>query len=76
MNPYGDIDLTRYLQTEGRRRAAALAAARKDRNAPPVRTDAQQQCGAAPAQQQQQQQCDAPKPATSLREVLVQMGVA
>jgi hypothetical protein len=63
MNPYGDIDLTRYLQTEGRRRAAALAKAR--RHAPADATDAQQQC-AIP---------DQPKKPASLSEVLVQMGV-
>lgn len=67
MNPYGDIDLTRYLQTEGRRRAAALARAKREGGAPAGTPDAQQQC-AIP------EQAAAKKP-SSLSEVLVQMGV-
>lgn len=78
MNPYGDIDLTRYLQTEGRRRAAELA-----RNqAPSTQPDATatskppvQQAAAGTPPGPHEQSARPLRQAGSLTEVLQQMGV-
>jgi hypothetical protein len=60
-----EMDLTLYLQTEGRRLAAELA-----------RQQAAANNEARPSSAQQQQQCTAGQPARSLSETLQRMGVA
>ena len=67
MNQPDEMDLTLYLQTEGRRLAAELA---KQRPAPAASrsSSAQQQCAAA--------QPGGQRPARSLSEALQRMGVA
>jgi hypothetical protein len=66
MNQPDEMDLTLYLQTEGRRLAAELA---KQRAAPASRpSSAQQQCASA--------QSGSQRPARSLSEALQRMGVA
>lgn len=67
MNQPDEMDLTLYLQTEGRRLAAELA---KQRPAPAGSrpSSAQQQCAAVQAGNQ--------RPARSLSEALQRMGVA
>jgi hypothetical protein len=66
MNQPDEMDLTLYLQTEGRRLAAELA---KQRSAPAAsRSSAQQQCAAA--------QPGSQRPARNLSEALQRMGVA
>ncbi|RYX98190.1 MAG: hypothetical protein EOO28_01260 [Comamonadaceae bacterium] len=86
LNPYGDIDLTSYLQTEGRRRAAELARQQSAMFpatlAPPV-PEKTRAAGQQVVQQDstsnqtpaQEQQSRAPRQAGSLTEVLQQMGV-
>jgi len=68
MDPREEMDLTSYLQTEGRRRAAELAGSRRPGNPglPAPSPQAQQQC-AKPASDQQ--------PPQSLSEALRRMGV-
>jgi len=67
MNQPDEMDLTLYLQTEGRRLAAELA---KQRPAPAGSrsSSGQQQCAAAQSASQ--------RPARSLSEALQRMGVA
>ena len=67
MNQPDEMDLTLYLQTEGRRLAAEIA---KQRSAPGASrpSSAQQQCAAA--------QPGSQRPARSLSEALQRMGVA
>lgn len=67
MNQPDEMDLTLYLQTEGRRLAAEIA---KQRPAPATSrpSSVQQQCAAA--------QPGSQRPACSLSEALQRMGVA
>ena len=84
VNPYGDIDLTSYLQTEGRRRAAELArtssaSATGTVSQPATQstqghTDQQGATGQTPTPNQEQHS-RAARQAGSLTEVLQQMGV-
>ena len=77
MDPHNEMDLTAYLQTEGRRRAAELGSSRPTGNpgiaAPTPQTPPS-------LLQQQQQQCATPAseqpPPQSLSEALRRMGVA
>lgn len=70
MNQPDEMDLTLYLQTEGRRLAAELARQRTATASPLYsHSSTQQQC--APAQPQADGQC----PARSLSEALQRMGV-
>jgi hypothetical protein len=62
MNQPDEMDLTLYLQTEGRRLAAERAK--------------QQPVPAKPRPSSAQQQCTATQPARSLSETLQRMGVA
>jgi len=61
MNQHDEMDLTLYLQTEGRRLAAELARQHA----------ATHKAGPSPSQQQ----CTATQPARSLSEALQRMGV-
>ena len=65
MNQPDEMDLTLYLQTEGRRLAAELAGQQRASSRP---SSTQQQCAAAePASQ---------RPARSLSEALQRMGIS
>lgn len=68
MDPHNGMDLTAYLQTEGRRRAAELAGGRHsgDLGLPAPSSQAQRQCAAA---------VDDPQPPQCLSEALRRMGV-
>lgn len=68
MEPRDEMDLTSYLQTEGRRRAAKLAGSRRsgDPGLPAPSSQAPQQCATA-VDYQQPPQC--------LSEALRRMGV-
>lgn len=82
-NPYGDIDVTSYLQTEGRRRAAELAS-KPSGSADAAGALARPVSSTAPSIQQdathnnppaQEQHASTVRQAGSLTEVLRQMGV-
>lgn len=68
MDPHNEMDLTAYLQTEGRRRAAELAGSRRsgDPGLPAPFSQAQRQCATA---------VDDPQPPQCLSEALQRMGV-
>ena len=75
-NGFEEMDLTAYLQAEGRRRASELPCKRPSRGAGPgTDTDTATRCA-----QGQQQQCtmspDESAPPRSLSEALRRMGVA
>lgn len=72
MEPRDEMDLTAYLQTEGRRRAAELGSRRPTGNPgiaapPPQAPPSQQQCATSASEQ---------PPPQSLSEALRRMGVA
>lgn len=70
MDPHNEMDLTAYLQTEGRRRAAELAGSRRsgDPGLPAPSSQAQQQCATAADDPQ-------PQPPQCLSEALRRMGI-